>query len=154
MVEHKDAPDKKGGTNTILSEQGIASGGNASIGGNVTFGPSKEQIEQIQKPLAGQLGQKDAQIDALKNLIKSLLEKNREVGPGVQRAVGAAIAQGAGEGDARLQQALVLLKDNEIAEATRLLILVAGDKTTTARAAGFRSIMAISMKRKPGSRAC
>ncbi len=135
VVEHKDVHEKNGDTNTIVSEQRIASGGNASISGNVTFGPTKEQIEQIQKHLAEQLGQKDVQIDALKNLIKSLLEKNREVGPGAQRAVGAAvllIAQGAGEGDARLQQALVLLKENEIADATRLLNAVAGDKAAHA----------------------
>src|SRR5450631_3019058 len=71
-VEHKDAHDKKGGTAITLSGQGIASGGDTHINGPVTFGPNKEQIEQIQKPLADQLGQKDAQIAAL---IKMLQEK-------------------------------------------------------------------------------
>ena len=61
VVEHKDTPDKKGGT-TITVGQGIASAGDTHINGPVTFGPSKEQIEQIQKPLADQLAEKDAQI--------------------------------------------------------------------------------------------
>ena len=67
----------------------------------MTIGPSKEQTEQIQKPLTDQLGQKDAQIAAL---TKMLLEKNPAAGPGAQQAVGAAvqsIAQGASEGDNR-----------------------------------------------------
>jgi hypothetical protein len=55
VVEHKDASDKKGGTVVTLSGQGIASGGTTNIGGNVNIGPSKEKIEQIQKPLAEQL---------------------------------------------------------------------------------------------------
>jgi hypothetical protein len=99
VVEHKDASHKKDGTNIIVSGQGIASGGNTSIGGNVNIGPSKEQIEQIQKPLAEQLGQKDAQIAAL---TKMLLEKNPAAGPGARQAVGAAvgsIVEGAAEGD-------------------------------------------------------
>src|SRR3984893_10121258 len=102
VVEHKDASGNKGGTTVTVSGQGIASGGNTSIGGNVTIGPNKEQIEQIQKPLTEQLGQKDAQIAALTKL---LLEKNPADGPGAQQAVGAAvgsIAQGAGGGDTRL----------------------------------------------------
>jgi len=44
-------------------------------------------------------------------------------GPGAQQAVGAAvqsIAQGAAEGHLRLQEALDLLKENKIAEATQL----------------------------------
>jgi tetratricopeptide (TPR) repeat protein len=64
-----------------------------------------------------------------------LLEKNPAVGPDAQQAVGAAvgsIAQGAAEGDARLQQALDLLKENKIADATRLLKAVAEDKTARA----------------------
>jgi len=129
VVEHKDASDKNSGTVITLPGQGIASGGNTTIGGNVTIGPSKEQIEQIQKPLAEQLGRKDAQIAALTKL---LLEKNPAAGPGAQQAVGAAvgsIAQGAAEGDARLQQAFDLLRENKIAEATPLLKAVAEDKT-------------------------
>jgi hypothetical protein len=117
----------------------------------VTFGPSKEQIEQIQKPLAEQLGQKDAQIAAL---IKMLLEKNPAAGPGAQQAVGAAvgsIAQGAAEGDTRLQQALDLLKENKIADATQFLNAVAEDKTAragkeTAQAAKDRKDAAIAYR--------
>jgi hypothetical protein len=70
--------------------QGIVSGCDTNI-----TGPSKEQIEQIQKPLAEQLSQKDTQIAAL---TKMLLEKNPEAGPGAQQAVGetvGSIVQGA-----------------------------------------------------------
>src|ERR1700731_1829148 len=76
-------------------------------------GASKEQIEQIQKPLSEQLA---AQNDLIANLTKALLEKNPEAGPGAPQAVGAAvgsIAQGAAEGDSRLQQALDFLKENK-----------------------------------------
>jgi hypothetical protein len=55
--------------------------------------------------------------------------------PGARQAVGEAfesIAQGAAEGDTRLQQALDLLKENKIADATRLLSAVAEDKTARA----------------------
>ncbi|MDQ6867591.1 MAG: hypothetical protein M3178_04000 [Pseudomonadota bacterium] len=44
VVEHKDTSDKKGGTNITVSGQGIVSGRDTNI-----TGPSKEQIEQIQK---------------------------------------------------------------------------------------------------------
>jgi tetratricopeptide (TPR) repeat protein len=127
VVEHKDASDKKGGTNITVSGKGIVSGRDTNI-----TGPSKEQIEQIQKPLAEQLSQKDTQIAAL---TKMLLEKNPEAGPGAQQAVGetvGSIVQGAAEGDARLQQALDLLKDNKITDAARLLREVAEDKTASA----------------------
>ena len=93
-------------------------------------GASKEQIEQIQKPLAEQLAAQNA-------LIKMLLEKNTAAGPGAQQAVGTAvesIAQGASEGDARLRQALDLLKANKIADAERLLNAVAEDKTAAEQA--------------------
>jgi tetratricopeptide (TPR) repeat protein len=95
-------------------------------------GASKEHIEQIQKPLSEQLAAQNALIA---NLTKALLEKNPEAGPGAPQAVGAAvgsIAQGAAKGDARLQQALDLLKENKIADATRLLNAVAEDKTAHA----------------------
>jgi tetratricopeptide (TPR) repeat protein len=92
-----------------------------------------EQIQQIQKPLTET---KDAQIAALTKL---LLEKNPEAAPGAEQAVGAAIgsiAQGAAKGDVRLQQALDLLKENKIADATRLLNAVMVEKT--ARAEKYR----------------
>jgi len=95
-------------------------------------GPTKEQIEQIQKPLAEQLAAQNA-------LIKMLTEKNpAAAGPGVQQAVGAAvqsIAQGAEEGDTRLEKALGLLKENKIAEASKLLKEVAEAKTAHAEQA-------------------
>jgi tetratricopeptide (TPR) repeat protein len=98
-------------------------------------GPSKEQIEQIQKPLAEQLSTKDAQIAALTKL---LLERNPDAGPNAQQAVGEAvgsIAKGAAEGDARLQQALDLLKANKVADAAQLLRTFAEDKTAQAERA-------------------
>ncbi len=157
VVEHKDTPDKKGGT-TITVGQGIASAGDTHINGPVTFGPSKEQIEQIQKPLADQLGQKDAQIAAL---TKMLLDKSPvAAGPGAQQAVGAAvqsIAQGAAEGHPRLQEALDLLKENKIAEATQLLNAVAEDKTSQAErdrkeaAIAYRNLGAIAALHDPKS---
>src|ERR1700737_910533 len=100
----------------------------------------KEPTVQIQEALTGQLTAKDAQINELIKqnvaLTKLLLEKNQAAGPGAQQAVGAAvgsIAQGAAEGDTRLQQAFDLLKENKIAEATRLLKAVAEDKMARAR---------------------
>src|SRR5207302_6435082 len=61
------------------------------------------------------------------------------------------IAQGAAEGDARLQQALDLLKSNKIADATPLLNAVAEDKTAragqeTARAEKDRKEAAIAYR--------
>ncbi|MGH6869856.1 MAG: hypothetical protein ACREDA_13500, partial [Methylocella sp.] len=134
VVEHKEAHDKKGGTVVTLSGQGIASGGDTHINGPVNIGPSKEQIEQIQKPLAEQLATKDAQIAALTEM---LAEKNPSAasGPGAQQALGAAvksIARGADEGDPRLKQAFGLLEENKIAEATQLLNAVAVDRTARA----------------------
>jgi tetratricopeptide (TPR) repeat protein/MinD-like ATPase involved in chromosome partitioning or flagellar assembly len=91
-------------------------------------GPSKEQIEEIQKPLAEQLAAQNA-------LIKMLLEKNPSAEPGVQQALGQAlqtIMQGAEAGDTRLQQALALLKENKIAEATQLLTAYQHEKEAQA----------------------
>ena len=107
-----------------------------------TNGPSKEQIEQIQKPQGEQLAVKDSQIAALNaqnaakdDLIKMLVENNPGVRPGSREAVTGAvgsIGQDAAEGDARSQQVLDLLKENKIAEATQLLKTVAEDETTRA----------------------
>jgi tetratricopeptide (TPR) repeat protein/pimeloyl-ACP methyl ester carboxylesterase len=94
-----------------------------------------------------QLATKDVQIAALTaqnaeliKLTNTLLERNPSAmgGPGAQQAVGEAvqsIAQGASEGDKRLQQALALLKDNKVAEATQLLTAVAEDKSAHAEQA-------------------
>ena len=78
VVEHKDVHDKNSGTAVTLSGPEIVSDGNTGISGNVTLGPNKEQIAQIQKPLAEQLAAKDTQIAALTKL---LLEKNPVAGP-------------------------------------------------------------------------
>ena len=112
------------------------------------IGPSKEQIEQIQKPLAEQLRTKDAQIA---DLTKLLLERNPAAGPNAQQAVGKAvgsITEGAAEGDARLQQALDLLKENKIADATQLLKTFAEDKTTQAERAASQAEQAASQGEK------
>jgi tetratricopeptide (TPR) repeat protein len=134
-----------------------------------TTGPSKEQIEQIQKPQAEQLTVKDAQIAALNAqnaaLTQVLLEKNPTTGPGAQQAVGAAvqsIAQGAADGDSRLQQALALLKENKVGAATQLLSSIAQEKTARAEqaakqgdndwkeaAAAYRNLGAIAALRDP-----
>ena len=134
-----------------------------------TNGPSKEQIEQIQKPQAEQLAVKDAQIAALNAqnaaLTQMLLEKNPAAGPGAQQAVGAAIqsiAQGAADGDSHLQQALALLKENKVGEATQLLSSIAQEKTARAEqapmqaendrkeaAAAYRNLGAIAALRDP-----
>jgi tetratricopeptide (TPR) repeat protein len=122
-------------------------------------------IEQIQKPLVDQLARKDEQIAAL---TKILLEKNPSAaGPGAQQAVGGAvqsIAQGASEGDKRLQQAFGLLKNNKVAEATQLLTAVAKDKSAHAEqaatqvekdrqeaATAYRNLGAIAGLRDPKS---
>jgi tetratricopeptide (TPR) repeat protein len=106
-----------------------------------------------------------AQIAALNaqnaDLTKLLLGRNPSAaGPGAQQAVGGAvqsIAQGASEGDKRLQQALDLLKDNKVAEATQLLTAVSEDKAAHAEkdrkvaAIAYRNLGAIAGLRDPKS---
>ena len=123
FVERKKAEDKKrGDRNVTQSGQGAASGRDTNFQGPVSFAPSPELVAQIQKPLADELAAQRAQIE---NLTKMLLERNPvAAGPGAQQAVGEAvqsIAQGAAEGDTRLQQALELLKANKTTEAEPLL---------------------------------
>ena len=171
VVEHKEPPEKPGGPKVELSGQGIASGGNTSVGRDltVTNGPSKEQIDQLQKPYVEQLSAKDAQIAALikqnGDLIQNLLKNDPAAGPATGQAVTQAvgsIAQGAAEGDARLRQALDLLKANKVAEASQLLSAFASDKTAQAEqataqaekdrkdaAAAYRNLGAIAGLRDP-----
>src|ERR1700730_13724744 len=90
--------------------------------------------------LIEQLHVKDIQIapNQAADLTKMLLEKIPAGGPAAQQAVGAAvqsIAQGAAEGDSRLEKALGLLKENKLAEATQLLKDFAGDKEAGAEKA-------------------
>jgi tetratricopeptide (TPR) repeat protein len=144
-ADRKTDCEKKGGaTNATQSGQGAASGRDTTYQGPVNFGPSLEHIEQIQKPLVEQLTAKDAQLAAKDDLIKMLLERNPTTaeGPGERQAVGAAvrlITQGAEEGDARLQQALALLKDNKVVEAELLLKVFAEDKEARAEQASTQA---------------
>jgi tetratricopeptide (TPR) repeat protein len=134
-AERKKADEKKGGVTNVAVGQGAGSGRDTTFQGAVSFGPSPEQIEQIQKPLADQLAAQRAQIE---NLTKALLERNPAAGPGAQQAVGAAvgsIVEGAAEGDSRLQKALGLLRENKITEASQLLKAFAGDKEARAEQA-------------------
>ena len=144
VVDHKKSPEKQSGPKVELSGQGITSGGNISVGRDltVTNGPNKEQIDQLQKPYVEQLSAKDAQIAALikqnGDLIQNLLKNDPAAGPATRQAVTQAvesIAQGAAEGDARLRQALDLLKANKVAEASQLLSAFASDKSAQAEQA-------------------
>ena len=122
-------------------------------------------IEQIQQPLVDQLATKDAQIAALTEALTKL--NPSAAGPGAQQAVGGAvqsIVQGAEQGDRRLQQALDLLKDNKVGEASQLLAAVARDRTARAEQAitqaakdrkeaaiAYRNLGAIAKLRDPKS---
>src|ERR1700730_7287795 len=132
-------------------------------------------VQALISPPTEKLAIKDTQIAALNaqnaDLIKltnSLLAKNPSAagGPGARQAVGGAvqsIAQGASD-DKRLQQALGLLKDNKVAEATQLLTAVAEDKSAHAEqaatpaekdrkeaATAYRNLGAIAGLRDPKS---
>lgn len=151
VIDHRDAADKKSPPAISSTGPAIVSGRDTNITGNVAIGPTPEQIAQIQKPLADQLHDKDAQIA---ELIKALQARNPGASPAAQEAVGAAvqsIAEGAAQGDARLQQALDLLKANRIADATRVLNAVAEEKSAraaqeTARAERDRKDAAIAYR--------
>jgi tetratricopeptide (TPR) repeat protein len=98
---------------------------------------------------AERLAIRDAQIAAsdqnpdLLKLTKSLLDRNPSwVGANAPQMVAEAvqsIAQGASEGDKRLQQALNLLNDNNVAEATQILTVAAEDKCTRAEQAATQT---------------
>ena len=93
------------------------------------------------------MSQKDAQIAAKDTRIIELTNKLLDrspvaTQPGARQAVSAAvqsIAEGAEQGDARLQQALDLLKDNKTAEAAQLLNTLATDKTARAEQASAQA---------------
>ena len=116
VADRKKDGEKKSGTTITQSGQGAASGHDTTFRGPVSFGPTPEQIEQIQKPWV--------------DLANRLLAGN-PVASGAEQLVGGAvqsIAQGAAEGDTRLQQALELLQANKTAEAEPLLSAFAEDK--------------------------
>jgi tetratricopeptide (TPR) repeat protein len=129
VVEHKDTPDKNGGTTVTLSGEGVASGHDINIGGNVNIGFDEKRAQKNFDELKDKIDSLTVQLNAL---------RQTPAAPGAQQALGAAvgsITQGAEQGDARLKQALVLLKDNKVAEATQLLNTVAKDKTAQAEQA-------------------
>jgi len=89
----------------------------------------------------------------LKDVVDLLLKNQGQVAPNRERAVSDALtaaAEGAAEGDTRLQRALELLKANNIAEAEPLLRSVAEDKERAAASGGegaataYRNLGAIS----------
>jgi tetratricopeptide (TPR) repeat protein len=143
--------EKNGGDTTATQTgQGAASGRDTNIGVQNFAAPSPELVAQIQKPLAEELAAQRAQNEKLTNM---LLERNPAATPGAQQAVGAAvesIAQGAEAGDNRLEKALGLLKENNIAEASTLLEAFANDKETKIAkdrkeaAAAYRNLGAIA----------
>jgi len=164
FAERKKAEDKKrSDRNVTQSGQGAASGRDTTFQGPVSFAPSPELVAQIQKPWAEQLAAQRAEFATLQSeyvaLTKMLLEKNpAAVGPGAQLAVGEAvqsIAEGAAEGDSRLQQALALLEANKIAEAEPLLKAFAEDKIARSEqdrkeaAIAYRNLGAIAGLRDP-----
>jgi hypothetical protein len=125
-------PTRIAARSSVSSGKGLPRAATPPLAGNVTIGPSKEQIEQISKAFGGTAGPEgcpDRGLDQIATGEKSGGGARR------QQAVGAAvgsIAQGAAEGDTRLQQTLGLLKENKIAKATRHLNAVAEDKAARA----------------------
>jgi hypothetical protein len=163
FAERKKADDKKSGdTKVTQSGQRAASGRDTNIGVQ-NIGPSSEYLVQVQRSHAEQLATQNAQIAAkdarITELTNMLLESYPgAAGPSAQQAVGEAvqsIAEGAAEGDSRLQQALALLKANKIAEAEPLLKAFAEDKTARAEqdrkeaAIAYRNLGAIAGLRDP-----
>jgi hypothetical protein len=79
--------------------------------------------------------------NAAKTLTAQLI-LDRQTPPGIAGAVDGAvrsITRGAAAGDSRLQQALALLKDNKVGEATQLLSSIAEEKTARAGQAVARA---------------
>ena len=150
FVDYKDAQDKKGGTKITVG-QGIASGGDTHIGGSVNFGSDENDVPQSIKgtqsspPEAEKETEKETkqEIKELKALVVRLMANGQTpAAPGAEKAVAGAVqsvAQGAAEGDPRLQQAFSLLKDNKTAEAEQLLIAAAEDKTARIGKAGTQA---------------
>ncbi len=102
-------------------DQGCGAGRDQTFQGPVTYGPSPEHVEQFLRPLTGQLVAKDSQIAALTDQIATMTNLLWEM------AV-KSIAEGAAEGDSRLEKALDLLNANKIREALALLEAFAEDK--------------------------
>jgi hypothetical protein len=96
----------------------------------------------------------EREIHETRALVQQLLaSSSAKAAPGAERAVGeavAAAAQGAAEGDERLQKALELLKAKKVAEAEALFRDVAADKAASIKrdsadaAAAYRNLGAIA----------
>jgi tetratricopeptide (TPR) repeat protein len=115
--------DKKLGalTTTVVNPSGsniIAPGG--VFNGPVNLGPDQKRI--------------DDKIDEVKVLVQQLLAVSQaQAAPGREQAVSTAvenITKGAAAGEAPLQQALDLLKEHKVEDASRVLRAFADDKTT------------------------
>jgi tetratricopeptide (TPR) repeat protein len=119
LFTYPHADKKPGGTITVVNSSGsvIAPGG--VFNGPVNLGPDQKRI--------------DDKIDEIKVLVQQLIAVSpAQAAPGRERAVGTAveaIAKGAAAGDARLQQALDLLRAGNTQDASRMLQIFADDKT-------------------------
>ena len=100
----------------------------------------------------------ERKIDDLTALAQQLVANSGRQAPGAERAVSQAVttaAEGAAAGDARLQQALDLLKMNRVADAEILFRAVAADKAAHIRqdtrdaAVAYRNLGAITGLRDP-----
>ena len=121
FVEHKETEKKSNAPAISIVSQGIVSGGDTRIGGNLIIGPTAEEIAKIQRPLTDQLDQKDSQISALMKLLDGkVLNASALTRQGVDTAV-RSIVDGAAAGDPGLQQALHLLEADKIADASEVL---------------------------------
>ena len=161
FVEHKRANDKKGGdTKVVQSEQGNASGRDTIIGRDAIYGADGRQIGHAVAEATKPLMERVERLFAENAELARKLEQTRvsPQAPGAQHAVGEAvqsIAQGAAEGDTRLQHALDLLKENKTTEAEALLKAFAEDKTTRVEqdrkeaAIAYRNLGAIAGLRDP-----
>jgi tetratricopeptide (TPR) repeat protein len=116
--------DRKPGSpsTTVVNPSGSIIAPAAVFNGTVNVGVDQKQI--------------DDKIDEVKKLVQQLLTVSQaQASPGREQAVSTAvenIANGAA-GDARLQQALDLLKAQKVEDAARLLRVIADDKTAQIR---------------------
>jgi len=109
-------------------------------------GASKEQIEQIQKPLAeenaalrNQMVQQNALLIAQnQKLMEIILVHYPSATPETRQAASAAVqsvGQGANQGNPRLQQAIAFLNQNNITEAMKVLSAAARNEAVQAQEA-------------------
>ena len=110
------------------------------------------------KEITGKLDEQKQQIAELKSLVEKLVAESSSRAPRLMEAVTDAVQsaeRGAQAGDARLQQALDLLRENKVAEAEALFLEVAKSSERQARrsnaeaAAAYRHLGAIALLREP-----